>query len=277
MEDLRCESSQYTSHSASDVRQPSVLFSSGRLSRQSRESHTHGESVDKGPLDFLTMRDFVSIQARTATIFVLVASAIFYAAGISYFHFQMGLSVIDAAFFSVSTITTVGYGEAQDELTDSDKLFIIFFTLFGVNICWIIVGNLILYVVNVFTSNMKYTRKKFAERVDILAERENSAYASNKHSTNLETKPSLLQRMLTGVSVDFNQEEEISMEEYIELSRFQNKRTQNKLFRGFLRNIFIIFVLLFFGTVIYACIESESIVNSLFWAIDTLCSVNVVI
>jgi cell division protein FtsI/penicillin-binding protein 2 len=195
----------------------------------------------------------------------------------------MGLSVIDAAFFSVSTITTVGYGEAQDELTDSDKLFIIFFTLFGVNICWIIVGNLILYVVNVFTSNMKYTRKKFAERVDILAERklsldrENSAYASNKHSTNLETKPSLLQRMLTGVSVDFNQEEEISMEEYIELSRFQNKRTQNKLFRGFLRNIFIIFVLLFFGTVIYACIESESIVNSLFWAIDTLCSVNVVI
>lgn len=240
----------------------------------------------RATLDFLTMRDFTTKQARTATIFVLSASSVFYITGICYYSTVGGLSTIDAALFSVSTITTVGYGQANTNISDNDKVFTIFFTLLGVHIWWIIVGNLILYVVSVFRYNAKYTKKKIAERIEILSERKQSLSRENvraENSRNSHTTQEsitstsfgvLFKRVIPDVRLEPNLPvDEITMEEYLELSKFQNKRIKTKLFRGFLVNIIIIFIVLFLGTVVFACIESESIVNSLFWAIDTLCSV----
>jgi voltage-gated potassium channel len=62
---------------------------------------------------------------------LLVAIAIF--SGTGFYSFVEGLRVVDAFYFSVVTLTTVGYGDFAPE-TDAGKLFTAVYVLVGIGI-----------------------------------------------------------------------------------------------------------------------------------------------
>lgn len=53
--------------------------------------------------------------------------------GTVFYHYFMPLKWVDAIYFSVITITTVGYGDIHP-VNDITKIFTIFYVLFGVGI-----------------------------------------------------------------------------------------------------------------------------------------------
>jgi len=55
--------------------------------------------------------------------------------GTTVFHFTEGWSVLDAAYFSVITLTTIGYGDMHPTMPLT-KLFTIFFVLVGVGLAF---------------------------------------------------------------------------------------------------------------------------------------------
>jgi len=64
---------------------------------------------------------------------VLAAALSVIATGTVFYHFFMPLRWIDALYFSVITITTVGYGDIHPT-NDITKIFTIFYVLIGVGI-----------------------------------------------------------------------------------------------------------------------------------------------
>lgn len=79
---------------------------------------------------FKTIGGFFKIRAyrnlSISTILILVNGAVVY-------HFVEGWRWIDSFYFSVITLTTVGYGDFSPQ-TDWGKLFTIFYVLTGIGI-----------------------------------------------------------------------------------------------------------------------------------------------
>lgn len=57
-------------------------------------------------------------------------SALAAGVGATFFRYQEGLSWVDALYFTVITLTTVGYGDISPQ-TDAGKLF---------TVCWLLIG-----------------------------------------------------------------------------------------------------------------------------------------
>jgi voltage-gated potassium channel Kch len=70
---------------------------------------------------------------KTSYVRLIVASIIVLAIGSVVYHFLEGWNWIDSIYFSVITLTTVGYGDFSPT-TDSGKLFTIFYVLTGIGI-----------------------------------------------------------------------------------------------------------------------------------------------
>ncbi|MCX6806300.1 MAG: potassium channel family protein [Candidatus Saccharibacteria bacterium] len=64
---------------------------------------------------------------------VLLAAVSVIATGTVFYHYFMPLKWLDAVYFSVITITTVGYGDIHPT-NDITKIFTIFYVLIGVGI-----------------------------------------------------------------------------------------------------------------------------------------------
>ncbi len=64
---------------------------------------------------------------------LLIASVLIIFTGTNFYHFVEGLRWIEALYFSVITITTVGYGDFSPQ-TDVGKLFTIVYVLNGIGI-----------------------------------------------------------------------------------------------------------------------------------------------
>lgn len=58
---------------------------------------------------------------------------IYFLLGISYYHHLMGWNYLNSLFFSVTTFTTIGYGNIVPD-TDGGRLFTSFYIIFGVAI-----------------------------------------------------------------------------------------------------------------------------------------------
>tara|TARA_B110000503_G_scaffold138332_2_gene224321 strand:+ start:1114 stop:1458 length:345 start_codon:yes stop_codon:yes gene_type:complete len=84
------------------------------------------------------------------TIVILIAGTLIY-------HFLEGWSYIDSLYFSVVTLTTIGYGDFAPQ-TDAGKLFTILYIITGI--------GMILSFIN--TIQHHYTHMKHKERREIL-------------------------------------------------------------------------------------------------------------
>ena len=58
-------------------------------------------------------------------------------------YFFDDISYLDTVYYSVVTLTTVGYGDNTPK-TDHDRLFTCFYVLFGVSICGTVISVLIM-------------------------------------------------------------------------------------------------------------------------------------
>lgn len=64
---------------------------------------------------------------------LLLTTLVVLFAGTSVYHFLEGWSWIDSLYFSIITLTTIGYGDFSPQ-TDAGKLFTIFYILIGIGI-----------------------------------------------------------------------------------------------------------------------------------------------
>jgi voltage-gated potassium channel len=75
----------------------------------------------------------VAVETALHFKWVVVAALSVILTGTVFYHFFMPLKWIDAIYFSVITITTVGYGDIHPT-NDITKIFTIFYVLIGVGI-----------------------------------------------------------------------------------------------------------------------------------------------
>ena len=81
----------------------------------------------------MNKKDKQSINDALKFKWVVLAAVSVIATGTVFYHYFMPLKWLDAVYFSVITITTVGYGDIHPT-NDITKIFTIFYVLIGVGI-----------------------------------------------------------------------------------------------------------------------------------------------
>tara|TARA_B100000497_G_C7579793_1_gene349100 strand:- start:396 stop:713 length:318 start_codon:yes stop_codon:yes gene_type:complete len=83
---------------------------------------------------------------------LLITSAIILSIGTLTYHILEGWSWIDSLYFSVITLTTIGYGDFSPQ-TDAGKLFTIFYILLGL-------GMILTFIQTVWAHYAKEVKEK---------------------------------------------------------------------------------------------------------------------
>lgn len=79
-------------------------------------------------------------ESKSITIPILILG-ILYVVSILYFHYVEGWTYLDAAYFTTSTISTVGYGDLSP-VTDHGKIGSIVLTFVGVGLAFYVITHL---------------------------------------------------------------------------------------------------------------------------------------
>ncbi len=72
---------------------------------------------------------------------ILLVVAILFLTGMVSYHFLEGWSWLDSLYFSVSTLTTIGYGDLHPT-SDASKIFTIVYVLGGISIVLYVISNM---------------------------------------------------------------------------------------------------------------------------------------
>ena len=75
-------------------------------------------------------------------IYGFVIVAVLLITGTLYFHRNESWSYVDSFYFSAVTVTTVGYGDLHPQ-KDSTKIFISFYSIFGISAMLYVLGSVI--------------------------------------------------------------------------------------------------------------------------------------
>lgn len=75
----------------------------------------------------------IKVQQRRELITIGLITVAVLTAGASFYHLVEGMSFVDAIYFSVITLTTVGYGDLVPQ-TDAGKIFTAGYVLIGIGI-----------------------------------------------------------------------------------------------------------------------------------------------
>lgn len=70
-------------------------------------------------------------KMRWNILFVIIVFLLAIVAGTIVYHNLEGWRILDSVYFTVATVTTVGYGDFVPH-TDTGKIFTIFFSFFGI-------------------------------------------------------------------------------------------------------------------------------------------------
>lgn len=87
---------------------------------------------------------------------LLIATILIFMVGTLFYHNVEKMSYLDALYFSVMTLATVGYGDLYPQ-TDLGKIFSIFYVLIGV-------GIITALIVNINHALTQYHRNKRSDR-----------------------------------------------------------------------------------------------------------------
>lgn len=79
---------------------------------------------------FVTLMDFLKDKNYRS---LLITTLIYIASGSLVYHYVEGWSYLDCLYFSVVTLTTVGFGDITPQ-TDAGKAFTIFYIMVGVGV-----------------------------------------------------------------------------------------------------------------------------------------------
>jgi len=105
---------------------------------------------------------FIGVKAPKGFIETFFLLIIILATGTFFYSQHEGWSIIDSLYFSVITITTVGYGDFHPT-TDASKIFTIFYIFVGV--------GLGLYVISTLSSSIMKGRARRISRVEKILKR----------------------------------------------------------------------------------------------------------
>jgi len=89
---------------------------------------------------------------------LLITTAVIIAFGSVAFHYLEGWNWIDSVYFSVITLTTIGYGDFSPQ-TDGGKIFAIFYIFIGIGIILSFINT----VYNHYNSMRVKSKDKFNE------------------------------------------------------------------------------------------------------------------
>jgi hypothetical protein len=225
---------------------------------------------------YLTMHDLTVRFLKTDFIIVMIASVLYYVVGVNYYHFSAGFSVLDAALFSVASLTTVGFSD-EPLLSEHDRIFTCFFLLFGVSICGTAVSILVSQVVESYQTKQKKRQKKFVKKVtDIRRSFQSDSMESNplhgSRPPSFVDRDSLMPKSM--VSLGSRIQEDITLDQYIQLSKLQSKSILSKLRIEALINCGVIMFLIAVGALGFYFAEDKSILDSVYWAVDYLTTVS---
>lgn len=73
---------------------------------------------------------------------ILAVTTIYVITGSIFYYYVEGWSKLDSVYFSVVSLTTVGYGDVTPD-TDAGKIFTMFYLIFGVGIFGAFINNLL--------------------------------------------------------------------------------------------------------------------------------------
>lgn len=91
---------------------------------------------------------------------LLITTVIVILAGSVVYHYLEEWSWIDSIYFSIITLTTVGYGDFSPQ-TDEGKVFTIFYIVLGIGIILTFINTLYLHYANLRFGNGRETTSKF--------------------------------------------------------------------------------------------------------------------
>lgn len=101
----------------------------------------------------MTLR--ILYRKLTSYQLLLLLVAIILAIGVTFYHFHEGFSWLNAYYFSIVTLSTVGYGDITPK-TDLGKIFTTFYILIGVGIIGLFINAV---VRRAQTRSEKYLKK----------------------------------------------------------------------------------------------------------------------
>ncbi len=108
-------------------------------------------SLLKSTRNFLLDEDYRSL---------LIATVVCICVGTITYHYLEGWSIIDSFYFSVVTLTTVGYGDFTPQ-TDAGKLFTIFYIVIGIGIIFAFLNTVFTHYFEVISSTDSNKNNRF--------------------------------------------------------------------------------------------------------------------
>ena len=93
-------------------------------------------------MKLITLEDLNDKFKFSQRFMVFIAFILYFVVGVSFYSGHIGMTAVDSFYYTCITITTVGYGDITPSYTENQRVFSIFFVIFGVGIVGTIMSTI---------------------------------------------------------------------------------------------------------------------------------------